>query len=142
MYRDINQEHDSMLKRMLGIPDDGTLPEPVVASYWEHKKLADRIDWQLQPAELIAIVRAVPKELIAEETDREANMRSAVYLYTKKKIAHGHPVQYSWRKKLRTGKIIGVTRDGSGVMVQDDDTGDEREVENSLVEVLELANAN
>lgn len=135
MERDIPLEHENMLKQMMGVPEDKPLPELVVSEYWRYKRLACRIDWTPSPGDLVNILFQIPKDLIAAETDVEQKMRSAAYLFTNKRIRHGHDVTYSWRKKQRAGKIIGVSRDMTMVTIQDSETGDEREVENSLVEV-------
>jgi len=136
----IPREDEEQLKQIAGIKEDSPLSPAIKAAYFRRKKLANRINWNLSPGDLINVVLDVPDDVVAQ-TEDETRKASIVWLFKQRRVAHGDPVSYKFRKVKRTGKIIGITRDQQRAIIQDDESGDEREIPDADVEVPQLAAA-
>lgn len=117
--REIPQDHADVLRTMVGITNpDGSLPEGVVKSYWNWKRLADRVSCQPAPGDLVTIALLAGHGMpFIEELQK-----SIPTMFRGKEIAMDDPVDAMWRNKLQRGKFQGMAGNGNVLVLFDGQT--------------------
>ena len=119
--RIIDENHENMLKCMLGIQQDDQhpLPDEVLDYYWVSKTAADRIGQRMEPIMLHAVAMNFTDLLKAED---EVDFH---YHIEKGRVKHDDTVWVKFRNQKREGKFHGVGGDNRILVeIQGDDGGD------------------
>ena len=107
LQQDINQGHVAFMQRMLGLPEDGEIPEHVLNEYMIAKRMGDRISLTLSDNHLLMIL------MVAKAYDKPPEVQgpSVAELFRQKKISVDDTIQVKFRNKWRSAVILDVSPD-------------------------------
>lgn len=120
--REIREDHAEWLRQALGLQEHESPPAKVVESYWELKRIADRLGMGLTPREIILSIWLLGH---GKPTAKEEAPPTVVELYRKKQIKLEDTVEVLYRDVWMDGVLKNVTGNNE-LIVQPVGESDER----------------
>jgi hypothetical protein len=104
---------DAMLRKACVVPMPTKLPARVVEKYWEYKRLFDRMNTRLGPAEFARIGIECG---YGEEQPVDNRKPSFAQLVKEKKVKSQAEVVVEWQNEPTRGKFVRLAADGRVVV--------------------------
>ena len=135
----IPDEHVRLLKQATNTPGDEPLPAKLEAKYWELNRLSNRANSRLREGDLVFLCFTLG---YGKPTEQENAPPTIIDLIRSGSVKLSDPVEITWRKQQRTGKVLAIVfngKDKEDLRVQLDGDSEERIVPVEHVKPVELA---
>jgi hypothetical protein len=126
-YREISDDHASLLRTLARLGEGSELPEGLVEDYWELKRCYDRVSQYLDVRDLAMLAW---KHGYGKPVEKPPEL---IKLFKGREIPYGTVVSALWRHEWVEGKLVGTK--GDRLMV--DIGGEERAIRETQVKLLE-----